>query len=290
MDQLRISRTDAATQHDAGFYAGSNYPCLGPRPLDASCFLPVVLDRAINIEPRGIALDESGGIMNSRGNAQQSGVRARLLVVDDHPVLRDCLAQFLGAEPDMEVHWMAGTSAETLSICAASKPDLAIIDLLLGGESGLDLIERLHREYPRLPIMALTMRDSWDVAQEAFAKGAQGFVTKGAPARRLVEAIREVLAGRRYALVSAEESVSRDTRRDGTSVASGGDVLSRLSPREREVFGLLGLGYSRARIAGALGISVNTVENQRANIRRKLDLESASELQRLAFLSSKRGQ
>ncbi len=225
--------------------------------------------------------------MDSGGDGYYvSGERARLLVVDDHPVLRDCLAQFLGTEPDMEVLWTAGNAAEALHICDASTPDLAIIDLLLGGESGLDLIARLHGEHPQLPLMALTMHDRWEVAQEAFAKGARGFVTKGAPARRVVEAIREVLAGRRYVLVSSEEAGTKAAQLMGAESASEAEVLSRLSPREREVFSLLGRGYTRARIARTLGVSVNTVENQRASIRRKLELDSAAELQRLAFLSS----
>lgn len=223
---------------------------------------------------------------DSGGNALHGRMRARLLVVDDHPVLRDCLAQFLGTEPDLEVSWTAGSAAEASNICSTSAPDLAIVDLLLGNESGLDLIGRMHGARPRMPIMALTMRDSWEVAQEAFARGARGFVTKGAPVNRLVEAIREVLAGRRYVLVSSEDMASPAALPEGTGSSPERDVLARLSPREREVFDLFGLGYTRARIARTLGVSVHTIENHRANIRRKLDLDSAAALQRLAFLNS----
>lgn len=214
--------------------------------------------------------------------------RTRLLVVDDHPVVIEGLARLLKREEDLSVDWVAFTLAEAVQVCQAHAPDLAIVDLSLGDGSGLDLIKLMHSRYPKMPILVMSMHDASLYAERALRAGARGYITKQMAPRHVVEAVRRVRD-------SAETYVSDGGNSRTAALSDAHDAedlgnadLQQLSNRELEVFNLIGRGLRKREIAQQLGLSVNTIETHRAGIKKKLQLRSATELARLAFLQSSR--
>ena len=199
---------------------------------------------------------------------------ARLLVVDDHPIICEGLTSLVNGEPDMRVDWQAYSAQEALRVCDRHAPDLGVVDIMLGEESGLELIGQLHVRRPSMPTLAMSMHHGSDHAAKALEAGARGYIAKHLAPRHIVEAIREVLAGRIYL---REEGHAPE----GPIVLAG---LELLSPREREVFLLIGEGLTKGAIAARLGVSPSTVETHRTSLKHKLRLGSGGELARFAFL------
>jgi two-component system response regulator NreC len=202
----------------------------------------------------------------------------RVLVVDDHAVVRSGLRLLIDAEEDMETVGEAGTVRDAIFEARTSTPDLILMDVVMPGESGLEGLPRLLHEHPDVKVLILSMQDDPRYLREAFAAGASGYVLKEAVDTEVVTAIREVAAGGRYVhpelgarLIAAEAEAARQAEEDP------------LSDREREVLRLLALGYTNQEIAKQLFISVRTAETHRAHVMQKLRLASRADLVRYAI-------
>lgn len=206
--------------------------------------------------------------------------RIRIFVVDDHPMVQEWLATFLRTQPDLEVCGHASELREALTAIQSAQPDIAIVDLFLKGGSGLDLIKDLKIHCPKIDVIVLSMHEEISYAERALRAGARGYVTKRESTAKIVEAIREVRAGRIYA--SAEMMAGLTARIVGQSERRANDPLESLSDREIEVFRRLGSGQGTREIATELGISLPTVQTYCSRIKEKLGVTTGNELMREA--------
>jgi two-component system response regulator NreC len=202
----------------------------------------------------------------------------RVLIVDDHAVVRAGLKLLLNAEDDLEAVGEAGSAREAVFEARSLSPDVILIDVVMPEQSGLDVVPQLVAEHPEAKVLVLSMQDDAHYVRQAFAAGASGYVLKEAADSELVSAIREVAKGGRYVhpelgarLVSAETEERRRADEDP------------LSDREHEVLKMLALGHTNQEIAKQLFISVRTAETHRAHIMQKLGLASRAELVRYAL-------
>ena len=202
----------------------------------------------------------------------------RVLVVDDHAVVRSGLRLLLDAQEDVEVVGEAGDGRNAVFQARALKPDVVLIDIVMPGQSGLDVTPRILQDVPEGKVLVLSMQDDPRYVREAFEAGASGYVLKEAADTEVVQAVREVAEGRRYVhpalgarLIQAEAEARRAAEADP------------LSEREREVLRLLALGHTNQEIAKMLYISVRTAETHRAHIMQKLRLTTRAELVRYAL-------
>jgi DNA-binding NarL/FixJ family response regulator len=202
----------------------------------------------------------------------------RVLVVDDHAVVRSGLKLLLAAEADLEVVGEAGTARDAVFEVRAQKPDVVLLDVVMPGESGIEAVPKLLRESPETKILVLSMQDDPEYVREAFAAGASGYVLKEAADAEVVDAIRQVADGGSYVHpVLGARMVVADAQAKAAAAADP------LSDREREVLKLLALGHTNQEIAKQLYISVRTAETHRAHIMRKLGLETRAALVRYAI-------
>jgi DNA-binding NarL/FixJ family response regulator len=205
-------------------------------------------------------------------------VRTRVLIVDDHPLVREGLRDLVDSQPDLVVCGEAADGAGALAALGACAPDVVVLDLTLGADDGIVLVERLLAARPGLPILVLSMHDEALYAERMIALGARGYVMKHEAADAFVGALRRVAAGEHHVSAAlAARLYGRVARPRG--VAPRGDGLT---DREREVLRSVAAGLATQEIAAALGMSVKTVDSHRRNIRRKLGLVSAGDLVRYA--------
>jgi two-component system, NarL family, response regulator NreC len=202
----------------------------------------------------------------------------RVLIVDDHAVVRSGIRLLLAQEEDIEPVGEAGTGREAIFQARSLRPDVVLMDVVMPGQSGLEVLPTLVHEHPDTKVLLLSMQDDPRYVREAFAAGARGYVLKEAADAEVVAAVREVARGGRYVnpelgarLVAAEAEAERRAQEDP------------LSEREREVLRLLALGHTNQEIARQLYISVRTAETHRAHIMQKLRLASRAELVRYAL-------
>jgi two-component system, NarL family, response regulator NreC len=202
----------------------------------------------------------------------------RVLVVDDHAVVRSGLRHVLDAEEGIEVVGEAGDATGAVFETRATQPDIILMDVVMPGKSGLETIPDVLKDAPEAKVLMLSMEDDPRYVREAFAAGAAGYILKEAADTDLVAAVREVAAGGRYVhpalgarMVAAEAEERRRAEDDP------------LSDRERAVLHLLALGHTNQEIAGMLYISVRTAETHRAHIMQKLRLQTRAELVRYAL-------
>lgn len=211
---------------------------------------------------------------------RQAG-KTRVLIVDDHPVVREGLGRRIDRQEDMEVCGEAETRADALALIASARPDLVIVDLGLRDSSGLELIKDIKVREPDLPVLVLSMQDESLYAERALKAGARGYVMKHEATDKVVLAARQVLAGKVYL---SEKLSSRFLDvlfgRKGKPGASPAELLT---DRELEVFELLGRGLSTKQIAQQLCLSIKTIEAYRERIKDKLRLDGATELLHRAF-------
>ncbi|MED5618892.1 response regulator transcription factor [Ideonella sp. BN130291] len=191
----------------------------------------------------------------------------RLLLVDDHPLVRDGLRARLGAVPGFEVVGEAGGADEAVAQAAACRPGIVLMDVGMKQVNGITLTEQLLQRQPELKVLMLSMYDNPEYVQRALLAGARGYVLKDAPASEIVAAIEAVAAGGTF----LSPAVSRRLFR-------GQAPKPVLSARESEILSALGKGLSSKQIARELDLSVRTVEAHRQNIKRKLELEGQAEL------------
>lgn len=209
---------------------------------------------------------------------------ARVLIVDDHPILRHGIAQLVSRESDFMVCGDVGTVDEALVVMAAQRVDLLVVDLALEDQSGLDLIKRVKLLRPEARCLVLSMHDERLYAERALRAGARGYVMKQEATRKIVAALRAVHAGRIYLGEAIASELLERLAGGAPAVAEhAGEPFPALSDREIEVLRLIGRGMKTGEIAVALNRSVHTVEAHRANIKRKLGLKSGAELVRAAF-------
>ena len=200
----------------------------------------------------------------------------QVLIVDDHPMMREGLAQLINREKDLAVAGEADSAARAVEQAAQLKPDLVIVDITLPGRSGLELIRDLHAVHPEALVLVVSMHEESLYAERVLRAGGRGYVMKQAGGKKLMEAIRQVLSGQIYVSTDTSARILETfSRTSGEAPATG---VQSLSDREFEIFQLIGQGENTRDIAKKLGLSVKTVEVHRLNIKSKLKLTTASEL------------
>lgn len=206
--------------------------------------------------------------------------KRRILIVDDHPIMRQGLAQLINSEPDLTVCCEAATAGQAFNAVAAGAPDLVLADISLPDKNGLELIKDLQALQPGLPVLVLSMHDEAIYAERVLRAGGRGYIMKQEGAAKVLEAIRQVLGGQIH--VSARMSAKLLEAFSGRRPAFARSPVEGLSDREFEVFELIGQGKGSRQIAEQLHLSVKTVETHRANLKRKLQLKTSPELIRYA--------
>lgn len=205
----------------------------------------------------------------------------RILVVDDHPILRHGIAELINREPDLVVAAEAGSMEEALAVLASRPIDLAVVDISLEGLSGLELLKELRLRHPSVRALVLSMHDEAVYAERVLRVGARGYIMKQEATKKIVPALREIRDGAIHLSERMRQRLlSRFVEPEAARDAS---PLSRLSDRELEVFRLIGKGMKTGDIARHLHRSVNTIEAHRASLKRKLAVTTGPELARLAF-------
>jgi two-component system response regulator NreC len=202
----------------------------------------------------------------------------RVVIVDDHAVVRSGLRLLLEAEDDIEVEDEGGTAEEAVRLARLYKPDVVLLDVTMPGRSGLEVAEEIRTAAPDASILVLSMHDDPSYVREAFANGASGYLLKEAADAELVAAVREVASGSRYV-----HPVLGARLAQAEAEAAALAAADPLSDREREVLRLLALGHTNQEIAKMLYISVRTAETHRAHIMQKLRLTTRAELVRYAL-------
>ena len=204
----------------------------------------------------------------------------RILIVDDHPMMRKGLAQLIDNEPDLKVSAEADTAGQAIDLVAKQKFDLALLDISLPDKSGLELIKDIHALSPELPMLVVSMHDEMISAERVLRAGGRGYIMKQEGGGKFLDAIRQVLSGQVY--VSQQMSARILEVFSGRQPENFGSPVRKFSDREFEVFQLIGQGIGTRDIAEKLHLSVKTVEVHRANIKEKLGLKTATELVRYA--------
>ncbi len=203
-----------------------------------------------------------------------------ILLVDDHPLVREWLASLINQQPDLAISGEAESAKEALEYLERKSPDLAIIDLSLRESSGLDLIKTMKVQHPQVGVIVLSMHDERHYAERAIRAGARGYVMKRETTKKIISAIHQVLAGR---LGVSEDVAALFAEKFVDNKPSSGSPVEELSDRELEVFRLLGQGLETRAVATRLQISIKTVQAYCARIKDKLKLANATELLREAI-------
>src|ERR1043166_5989748 len=218
-------------------------------------------------------------------HVQEHGKMTRIMLVDDHPVVREGLAESINRESDLTVCAQAEDHHAALKAVETAKPDLVVIDLMLRNSSGFELIKDIHSRWPRILILVVSMHDETLYAERVLRAGAQGYITKQEATRDILLAIRRVLSGGIYLNERTASTVL--SRLASKTQAVSDSIADLLADRELQVFELTGQGLSTREIAGQLHIDVKTVDTYRARIKEKLNLKSSSQMLQLAIRWSK---
>ena len=202
------------------------------------------------------------------------------MIVDDHPLFRKGLEQLIHSDSAFAVCGEANNASEAMDVIRKLNPDLAIVDLSLPGANGIELIKNIRAEFPKLPILVLSMHDESLYALRALRAGAEGYVMKHEAMANVIQAIHEVFNGRPYlSPAMAAQVITKFAHRGSQSEA---DAVERLSDRELEILELIGKGNEVRQIAKLLHLSPKTVETHRAHIKEKLNLQNARQVARFA--------
>ncbi|HWW02849.1 MAG TPA: response regulator transcription factor [Candidatus Acidoferrum sp.] len=208
--------------------------------------------------------------------SETASAKHRLLIVDDHPLFREGLRQIIERDPDLTVCGETATAAEALNAIPQIHPDLVLVDISLGGTSGIDLIKTIRNDYEELPVLVVSMHEESLYAERALRAGAMGYIMKHEPGKTVKTAIHKVLGGEMYLSEKMSSAViSKFMRGQGDRPAS---PIELLSDRELEVFRMLGQGKGTRQIAQDLDITIATVNSFRNRIKEKLHLKTATEV------------
>jgi DNA-binding NarL/FixJ family response regulator len=210
--------------------------------------------------------------------------KKRVFIVDDHPIVRQGLAQLLGSEPDFEVCGQGEDVYQSLRAIRDAKPDLCLVDVSLKDGDGIELLKELQAQLPDLPVVMLSMHDESLYAERALRAGARGYIMKQEAPPIMLAAIRKVLSGQIH--VSDKMSATLLQRMVGGKKAETTMPMDRLTDRELEVFRFIGDGKTVKEIADKLCLSPKTVEAHREHIKEKLNLKTSAELLRFAIRNS----
>ncbi len=216
-----------------------------------------------------------------RNQSRPKDERTKIIIVDDHPIIRKGLSELINQEDDLVVCGQAEDAYEAMEVIKTLKPDIAVVDISLKETSGIELIKDVRTQYPNLPVLALSMHDESLYAERALRAGAKGYIMKAEAAEKVITAIRKVLSGELY--VSDRMSAKMVRKLVGSGPAIGTSPIDRLSDRELEVFLLIGQGRGTRQIAEKLHLSIKTIETYRAHMKEKLNLENAAELLQYAI-------
>ena len=219
--------------------------------------------------------------MPPKKSAAPAVSRKKILLVDDHPLMRRGQADLLAREPDLVVCGEAGTAREAMTAIATLSPDLVLTDMALPDKNGLELIKDIQALHPGLPVLAMSMQEESLYAARVLRAGGRGYVMKAEGPERLAIAIRDVLNGQ--VVLSARMAAKMLEAMVGPAGKTGDALEARLSDRELEVLRLFGEGWSTEEIATRLHLSPKTVDVHRANIKEKLSLKTTPEFQRHAI-------
>jgi DNA-binding NarL/FixJ family response regulator len=206
--------------------------------------------------------------------------KIKVLLVDDHPLVREGLANLVKQETDLEVCGEAASEPQALQLVAGRQPNVAVVDLSLESGSGLELIKSIKAQYPTVAMLALSMHDESLYAERALRAGARGYLMKREAAQKVIQGIRAVLAGQ---LFVSEKIAALLTERFVEGHLAPASPVETLSDRELEVFRLLGSGLGTRQIADQLHVGFKTVQAYSARIKEKLQLANATELLRAAM-------
>ncbi len=203
----------------------------------------------------------------------------RVLLADDHSIVRDGLRRIIEDSGDMEVVGEAADGRDAIRQIASTQPEIAVIDISMPGLDGLEVVSRLRKEAPEIPVLILTMHEEAQYVVRAIEAGAMGYLTKQSAPEQLVAAIRKIYNGQRYITEDASEALALRVARG----SAGQTPLDTLSMRELQVLRRLAMGHTSREIAEAYSISIKTVDTYRARLLKKLDLRNNAELIRFAI-------
>jgi DNA-binding NarL/FixJ family response regulator len=218
---------------------------------------------------------------NQKGKrASAAAGKRKVLLVDDHPVVREGLAERINREADFTVCCVAENDREAMVAIERCAPDIVVLDLALPRSHGMEVLQDIHARYPRLPVMIFSMHEESVYAERVLRGGARGYLMKHEKPERLLDGMRAILSGG-YALSPSASSqllqnLSQPVRESSTS------AVSALGNRELEVFQFIGQGKGTREIAGLLGLSIKTIETYRERLKGKLNAKSATDLVRQA--------
>jgi DNA-binding NarL/FixJ family response regulator len=207
--------------------------------------------------------------------------KARVVVVDDHPLFRERLCQLINNELALEISGEAETAQEALEMIRETRPDMAIVDITLKTSSGLELIKSIKALSIGVPVLVLSMHDEALYAERAMRAGASGYITKNQEAPQILEAVKTVLAGKIYLSVEMTSSLLKGFTATGSRNAS--NPIERLSDRELQILSLIGRGRSTRDIAKLLNLGIATVDTYRARIKDKMNFRNATDLLHFAI-------
>ena len=206
--------------------------------------------------------------------------KIKILLVDDHPLVREGLANLILQQPDMEVCGEAASEPQALQLIGSARPNVAVVDLTLENGSGLELIKSIKAMHPAVAVLALSMHDESLFAERALRAGARGYLMKREAAKKVIQGIRAVLGGQLFVSEKIAAMMAERFVEGRTAPAS---PVAELSDRELEVFQLLGRGHTTRQIADHLHVGFKTVQAYCARIKDKLQLANATELLRAAM-------
>jgi len=210
---------------------------------------------------------------------QPKAAKATVVLVEDHPMFRERLAELINKEPDLEVCGEADNIRDGFDLITQRGAQVAIIDISLQGASGLELLKNLKAASVTIPVLILSMHDESLYAERALRAGARGYITKNEASAKVMTALRQVLAGEIYVGTKTATKILGNL----SQASQGGSGVERLTDRELEVFEKIGRGRTTREISIQLGVGTATVETHRSRIKEKLQLENGAQLQREAL-------
>ncbi len=218
--------------------------------------------------------------MAARNRSYSPKNKARILLIDDHPLMRQGLSQLIDQEDDLTVCGEAEDAHQALELASEVNADIAIVDLSLKGTSGIELIKNLKAMYPELLVLVLSMHDESVYAERALRAGAKGYIMKQEAPENVVTAVRRVLDGEIFLSENASAQLLNKLIQGGQEMSKS--PVESLSDRELEVFRLIGQGFGTREIADQLHLSIKTIETYRAHLKGKLNLKKSTELVKYA--------
>jgi len=211
----------------------------------------------------------------------------KVLIIEDHPIFSKGLAQLISVQQIYTVVGEAKNKAESMEILAKENPELAIVDLNLGDEDGLDLIQQMHASYPKLVILVLSMHDERYYAERALKAGARGYIMKEEAGSKVIEAIQTVLSGKIW-LSEQEKKREQEGAVLGGNTHTADDDIATLSNRQLQIFTLIAKGLGTVEIAAKLNLSAKTVDTHKEHMKIKLHCNTSQELRQFAIEWSSR--